>query len=49
MKTLSVLASSTTQIDVPSVTSPLPFLSALLRLKLLAADWLPETREAAPA
>src|SRR4051794_15728057 len=48
LKTLSVVLSSTTQMDVPSVTMPLPLVLALFRLKLLAALWLPERRPAAP-
>src|SRR6516165_10351119 len=49
LKTLSaLLPSSTTQRDVPSVTIPLALLLPLLRLKLLAAVWVPERRLAAP-
>src|SRR6476619_7512036 len=48
LNTLSVLPSSTTQKEVPSVTMPLPLALPLFRLKLLAALWLPERRAAAP-
>ena len=41
-------ASLTTQRDVPSVTMSLGSVLPLLRLKLLAAFWLPERRLAAP-
>ena len=42
------MASLTTQSDVPSVTMSLGLALPLLRLKLLAAFWLPERRLAAP-
>src|SRR5262249_716570 len=51
LNTLSVVLSSTTQNGVPSVTMPLPLsflFFPLVRLKLLAALWLPESRLAAP-
>src|SRR5882724_1863969 len=48
LNTLSVLPSSTTQNEAPSVTMPLALLSALAREKLLAALWLPDRRLAAP-
>ena len=48
LKTLSVVASLTTQRFVPSVTMSLGLELPLLRLKLLAAFWLPERRLAAP-
>src|SRR4051812_4408901 len=49
LNTLSVvLPSSTTQSELPSVTMPFGLVSALLRLKLLTALWLPERRLAAP-
>ena len=48
LNTLSVLESLTTQRFVPSVTMSLGLVLLLLRLKLLAAFWLPERRLAAP-
>ena len=48
LKTLSVEESLTTQSDVPSVTMSMGLALPLLRLKLLAAVWLPESRLAAP-
>jgi hypothetical protein len=48
LSTLSVAESSTTQMDVPSVTMSLGSLFWLMRLKLLAAFWLPDNRLAAP-
>ena len=44
LKTLSVLESLTTHRFVPSVTTSLGLVLLLLRLKLLAAFWLPERR-----
>ncbi len=49
LNTLSVLESLTTHSDAPSVTMSLALRLPLLRLKLLAAFWLPESRLAAPA
>ena len=48
LNTLSVVESLTTQRYVPSVTMSLGLVLLLLRLKLLAAFWLPESRLAAP-
>src|SRR5262245_55815937 len=48
LNTLSVLESLTTHRFVPSVTTSLGLVLLLLRLKLLAAFWLPERRLAAP-
>src|SRR4051794_21177187 len=48
LNTLSVDESLTTQRDVPSVTMSLGLVLPLLRLKLLAAFWLPARRLAAP-
>src|SRR5262245_52261534 len=48
LNTLSVLESLTTQRDDPSVTMSLGLELPLLRLKLLAAFWLPDSRLAAP-
>jgi hypothetical protein len=47
LNTLSVVLSFTTQIDEPSVTMSLGLRLYLLRLKLLAAFWLPVNRDAA--
>src|SRR4029077_19945845 len=49
LNTLSVLESLTTHRFVASVTTSLGLVLLLLRLKLLAAFWLPERRLAAPA
>ena len=49
LNTLSVVESLTTHSDAPSVTMSLGLVLPLLRLKLLAAFWLPERRVAAPA
>ena len=48
LKTLSVELSLTTHSEVPSVTMSLGLVLPLLRLKLLAAFWLPDRRVAAP-
>src|SRR4051812_3403101 len=48
LNTLSVVESLTTQRDVPSVTMSVGLALPLLRLKLLAAFWLPDRRPAAP-
>src|SRR5262245_14120139 len=45
---LSVVPSSTIQMDVPSVTMSLGVVLPLASLKLLAALWLPDSRLAAP-
>ncbi len=48
LNTLSVAALLITQMLAPSVTRSVALEFWLLRLKLLAALWLPDTRKAAP-